>query len=66
MRRIDEMHIKRPFYNSRRIRDWLQDEAFPVNRKRVQRLMRQMGIAAFYPKANTSQPGKGTRSTPTC
>ena len=36
MRRIDEMHLKRPFYGSRRIRDWLQDEGFPVNRKRVQ------------------------------
>jgi putative transposase len=58
MRRIDEMHLKRPFYGSRRIRDWLQDEGFAVNRKRVQRLMRQMGIAALYPKANTSRPGK--------
>ena len=59
MRRIDEMHLKRPFYGSHRIRDWLQDECFPVNRKRVQRLMRQMGIATLYPKANTSRPGKG-------
>ncbi len=58
MRRIDEMHLKRPFYGSRRIRDWLQDEGFAVNRKRVQRLMRQMGITALYPKANTSRPGK--------
>ena len=37
MRRIDEMHLQRPFYGSRRIRDWLQDEGFPVNRKRLQR-----------------------------
>jgi putative transposase len=64
MRRIDEMHLKRPFYGSRRIRDWLQDEGFPVNRKRVQRLMRQMGIAALYPKANTSRPGKGHKIYP--
>ena len=64
MRRIDEMHLKRPFYGSRRIRDWLQDEGFAVNRKRVQRLMRQMGITALYPKANTSRPGKGHKIYP--
>jgi putative transposase len=64
MRRIDEMHLKRPFYGSRRIRDWLQHEGFTVNRKRVQRLMRQMGITALYPKANTSQPGKGHKVYP--
>jgi putative transposase len=64
MRRIDEMHLKRPFYGSRRIRDWLQDEGCPVNRKRVQRLMRQMGITALYPKANTSRPGKGHKIYP--
>jgi len=58
MRRIDEMHLKHPFYGSRRIRDWLQDEGFAVNRKRVQRLIRQMSITAHYPKANTSRPGK--------
>jgi putative transposase len=64
MRRIDEMHLKRPFYGSRRIRDWLHDDGFQVNRKRVQRLMRQMGIAALYPKANTSRPGKGHKIYP--
>jgi putative transposase len=64
MRRIDEMHLKRPFYGSRRIRDWLQDEGFAVNRKRVQRLMRHMGITALYPKANTSRPGKGHKIYP--
>jgi putative transposase len=64
MRRIDEMHLKRPFYGSRRIRDWLQDEGFGVNRKRVQRLMRQMGITALYPKAHTSRPGKGHKIYP--
>ena len=64
MRRIDEMHLKRPFYGSRRVRDWLQDEGFAVNRKRVQRLMRQMGITALYPKANTSRPGKGHKIYP--
>ena len=61
MRRIDEMHLKRPFYGSRRIRDWLQDEGYEINRKRVQR---QMGIMALYPKARTSRPGKGHKIYP--
>ena len=47
MRLIDEIHLKRPFYGSRRIRDDLQDLGHQVNRKRVQRLMRQMGIMAL-------------------
>ena len=64
MRRIDEMHLERPFYGSRRIRDWLQDEDHDVNRKRVQRLMRQMGIMAVYPKPKTSRPGKGHKIYP--
>lgn len=64
MRRIDEMHLERPFYGSRRIRDWLVEEGGNVNRKRVQRLMRKMGIAALYPKRNTSKPGKGHKIYP--
>jgi putative transposase len=64
MRRIDEMYLKRPFYGSRRMRDWLQDEGITVNRKRVQRLMRQMGLGAIYPKKRTSKPGKGHKIYP--
>lgn len=64
MRRIDEMHLNRSFYGSRRIRDWLQDEGYEINRKRVQRLMRQMGIRALYPKPRTSKPGKGHKIYP--
>jgi len=64
MRRIDEMYLKRPFYGSRRLRDWLQDEGITVNRKRVQRLMRQMGMVAIYPKARTSKPGKDHKIYP--
>ena len=64
MRRLDEMHLQRPFYGSRRLRDWLQEEGVVVNRKRVQRLMRQMGIVALYPKKNTSKPGKGHKIYP--
>lgn len=64
MRLIDEIHLKRPFYGSRRIRDDLRDLGYPVNRKKVQRLMRLMGISALYPKANTSRPGKGHKVYP--
>jgi len=64
MRLIDEIHLKRPFYGSRRVRDNLEDLGHTVNRKKVQRLMRQMGIAALYPKANTSRPGKGHKIYP--
>jgi len=64
MRRIDEMHLKRPFYGSRRIQDWLLEEGYTINRKRVQRLMRVMGVTALYPKKGTSRPGKGHKIYP--
>lgn len=51
---IDRCHLKHPFYGSRRIRDWLGDEGHQVNRKKVQRLMQTMGLAALYPKRNLS------------
>ena len=51
---IDRCHLEHPYYGSRRIRDWLEDEGHRVNRKRVQRLMRTMGLAALYPKRNLS------------
>ena len=59
MRQIDQVHLKYPFYGSRRIRDWFEDQGMKVNRKRIQRLMRLMGIEALYPKKRTSQPGQG-------
>ena len=49
MRRIDELYLKRPYFGSRRIAD-----EFDVNRKRVQRLMRLMGLEAIYPKPRTT------------
>ena len=57
MRLLDAIHLARPFYGSRRLRDELEDQGHRVNRKRVQRLMRQMGLRALYPKPRTSQPG---------
>jgi putative transposase len=55
MRRIDELYLKWPFYGSRRMVAQLRGEGYDVNRKRVQRLMRLMGIEAIYQKPNTSR-----------
>jgi len=64
MRQIDQFHLRYPFYGSRRIRDRFEDKGMKVNRKRIQRLMRLMGIEALYPKKRTSQPGKGHKIYP--
>ena len=69
MRLIDEIHLQYPFYGSRRLCDELEghDQTVnrqTVNRKRVQRLMRLMGLQALYPRRRTSQPGKGHRIYP--
>lgn len=53
---IDEEYTRHPFYGSRKIRDYLRRQGYVVNRKRVQRLMRQMGIQSIAPKPNTSRP----------
>ncbi len=55
MRRIDELHLKYPFYGSRKLSDVLHKEGREANRKRVQRLMRLMGLEAMVPKPNTSE-----------
>lgn len=54
MRLIDEEYMRHPFLGSRRLREYLQRHGYSVNRKRVQRLMRIMGIEALYPKPKTS------------
>ncbi len=59
MKLIDEIYIDKPFLGSRRISDALLDYGQVVNRKRVQRLMRKMGISAVYPRPSLSKPGKG-------
>lgn len=64
MKAIDRIHMKWPFYGSRRIRNTLNDEGLAVNRKRVQRLMRLMGICALYPKPKTTQPDSQHRVYP--
>jgi putative transposase len=47
---IDTQHTKTPFYGSRRLMAWLNQQNHQINRKRVQRLMRLMRIEAIYPK----------------
>ena len=64
MRLIDEIHLQLPFYGSRRMRDELEERGHTVNRKRVQRLMRQMDLRALNPRRRTSQPGKGHKIYP--
>ncbi|WP_371258969.1 IS3 family transposase [Ectothiorhodospira sp. BSL-9] len=64
MRLIDEEYLRRPFYGSRRMRAYLNRLSHPVNRKRVQRLMRQMGLHAVYPRPRTSRPGEGHQIYP--
>lgn len=59
MRRIDEIYTRWPFMGSRRMVLMLGKDGLTVNRKRVQRLMRQMGLEALGPKPNTSKATKG-------
>jgi putative transposase len=64
MRRIDEQYTACPFYGSRRMTIWLNEPGEEVNRKRVRRLMRVMGLEAIYPKPRLSMAGKGHRIYP--
>jgi len=54
MRRLDELYLASPFYGSRRMTAVLRRDGWEVNRKRVRRLMRVMGLEAIYQKPNTS------------
>jgi putative transposase len=63
MRRIDEQYLRTPFYGSRRMALHLGEDGFPINRKRIQRLMRLMGIEAIYPR-KTTIPAPGHKVYP--
>jgi putative transposase len=56
MRLIDEQYLHTPFYGSRGMTQWLIRQGYDVNRKRVRRLMRVMGLEAIYPRRRTSVP----------
>ena len=62
--RIDEIFTAYPFYGSRRITAQLRREGCPINRKRVQRCMGEMGLVAVYPGPNLSQPTPGHQIYP--
>jgi putative transposase len=64
MRRIDELYTAWPFLGSRRMTVLLRAEGHRINRKRVQRLMRRMGIAALGPKPRTTKPAPGHKIFP--
>ena len=64
MRLIDEEYTKHPFFGSRQLRNYLCRKGHKVNRKRVQRLMRLMGIMSIAPKPNTSKKGKAHKIYP--
>ena len=59
LRQLDQLYLKRPFYGSRKMAVELE-----VNRKRIQRLMRILGIEALYPKPNLSRPAPGHQIYP--
>ena len=64
MRVIDRLYLRRPFYGAPRMTDWLREQGFCVNHKRVERLMRVMGLQATLPGPHTSQPHPEQRIYP--
>ena len=64
MRLLDQEYTAHPFLGSRRLTKWLIEQGEAVNRKRVQRLMRLMGLEAIYPKPKRSAAGRGHRIYP--
>jgi len=55
----DEQFLRTPFHGVRRMSAWLQRQGEPVNRKKVWRLMRLMGLMSIYPKPRLSANGAG-------
>jgi putative transposase len=64
MRLLDEEYTRHPFYGSRRLTAWLISQGEEVNRKRVQRLLRLMGLEAIYPKPRLSAADPSHRVYP--
>ena len=64
LRRIDEVFTTWPFLGSRRMTAMLRAQGYAINRKRVRRLMRKMGIAALGPKPRTTKPAPGHKIFP--
>lgn len=64
MRLIDEIYTRNPFYGVPRITWSLKKQGYRVGHKRIERLMRLMGIQAIYPKKNLSKPAPEHRKFP--
>jgi Transposase and inactivated derivatives len=56
LRLLDEEYTRHPFYGSRRMKKYLSECGYSVNRKRVQRLMQKLGLVGMSPGPNTSKP----------
>ena len=64
MREMDRQYLETPFYGSRRMKAWLERQGIAVSRKRVQRLMRVMGLQTIYRRPRTSWPAPERRVYP--
>ena len=64
MKLIDEQFTRTPFYGVPKMTAWLKKQGYPVNRKRVRRLMRLMGLEAIYPKRRLSVPDSAHKKYP--
>jgi putative transposase len=64
MKLIDRQYLITPFYGARKMAAWLKSQSYSVNRKRVWRLMRLMGLKAIYRRPRTSKPAPGHRIYP--
>jgi putative transposase len=58
MRLLDERHLEYPTHGVLQMQDYLRDQGYQVNHKRVRRLLRKMGLMAIYPKKNLSRLGQ--------
>jgi len=64
MRLLDRMYLDKPFYGSPKMTHWLRQEGYIVNHKRVERLMRVMGLCAVVPGPHTSKRRREDRIYP--
>ena len=64
MREIDELHLLYPFFGSRQLTRWLRRQGEVINRKRVRRLMRLLGLETIYRKPNLSRANAAHRTYP--
>lgn len=64
MRLLDEQYTRTPCYGTRKMTAWLNQQGYPVNRKRVTRLLRLMGLEAIYPKPRVTIPGEMQQKYP--